>query len=51
MDWPGTPGDVIASADRMASSSDSGSSWRSRASSRIGRPVLTEALAMSAVAA
>src|SRR3954468_9942718 len=48
---PGTPGDVIASGERMPSSSRSGNSLRSRTSSRIGRPVLTDAFAMSAVAA
>jgi hypothetical protein len=45
------PGEVMASGDRIASSWSSGSSFRSRTSSRIERPVVTDVFAISAVAA
>ena len=48
---PGMPGDVIAAGERISSSCSSVSSFLSLTSSRIGRPVLTDALAISAVAA
>jgi hypothetical protein len=48
---PGTPGEVIASAERIRSSVSSGSSRRSRTSAAIDWPLFTAALAMSAVAA
>ena len=47
---PGTPGDVMASAERIWSSNRSGSNFRSRTIARIGCPVFTDSFAISAVA-